>query len=58
MVPSDPSAQSSELLQVQALQQAVMKISEHLSGNQAAGGEQPQDEQKPEGEGEKKDEQK
>lgn len=53
-------AQQNKLLQVQALQQAVMKIGEHLSGNQGAGGEQPQGEQKPEGEGdgEKKDEQK
>ena len=47
-------------MQVQALQQAVMKIGEHLSGSQGAAGqgEQPQSEQKPESEGEKKDEQK
>ena len=47
-------------LQVQALQQAVMKIGEHLSGGQGAAGqgEQPQGDTKPEGEGEKKDEQK
>ena len=47
-------------VQVQALQQAVMKIGEHLSGSQGAAGqgEQPQSEQKPEGENEKKDEQK
>lgn len=45
-------------LQVQALQQAVMKIGEHLSGGQGAAGqgEQPQGDTKPEGE--KKDEQK
>ena len=50
----------SKCMQVQALQQAVMKIGEHLSGSQGAAGqgEQPQSEQKPEGEGEKKDEQK
>ena len=42
-------------LQVQALQQAVMKIGEHLAGSQNAAG---QGEPKPEGEGEKKDEQK
>ena len=50
----------SACLQVQALQQAVMKIGEHLSGSQGAAGqgEQPQGEQKPEGEGDKKDQQK
>lgn len=47
-------------MQVQALQQAVMKIGEHLSGSQGAAGqgEQPQGDTKTEGEGEKKDEQK
>lgn len=48
---------SSVHMQVQALQQAVMKIGEHLSGGQGQG-EQPQGDTKPEGEGEKKDEQK
>jgi len=51
-------------LQVQALQQAVIKIGEHLSGKGGAGGEQPEGEQKTGAEydadvkGDKKDEQK
>ena len=51
-------------LQVQALQQAVIKIGEHLSGKGGAGGEQPAGEQKQGAEydadvkGDKKDEQK
>jgi len=49
---------------VQALQQAVIKIGEHLSGKGGAGGEQPEGEQKTGAEydadvkGDKKDEQK
>ncbi len=51
-------------LQVQALQQAVIKIGEHLSGKGGAGGEQPEGEQKKGAEydadvkGDKKEEQK
>lgn len=51
-------------LQVQALQQAVIKIGEHLSGKGGAGGEQPEGEQKQGAEydadvkGDKKEEQK
>jgi len=49
---------------VQALQQAVIKIGEHLSGKGGAGGEQPEGEQKQGAEydadvkGDKKEEQK